>query len=43
MHSIFRTFGTFVVVDMDGSFPMRCYTEHLDLWFKSYEVFKISA
>jgi hypothetical protein len=32
-----------VVVDMDGSFPMRCYTLHLDSWFKSYEVIKISA
>jgi hypothetical protein len=28
---------------MDGSFPMRRYTYYLDLWFKSYEVFKISA
>jgi hypothetical protein len=33
----------FVVVDMDGSFPMRCYTLRLDSWFKSYEVLKISA
>jgi hypothetical protein len=31
------------MVDMDGSFPMRRYTQHLDLWFKSYEVLKISA
>jgi hypothetical protein len=30
----------FEAVDMDGSFPMRRYTEHLDSWFKS---FKISA
>jgi hypothetical protein len=28
---------------MDGSFSMRRYTSHLDSWFKSYEVFKISA
>jgi hypothetical protein len=28
---------------MDGSFPMRRYTSHLDSWFKSYEIFKISA
>jgi hypothetical protein len=27
------------VVDMDGSFPMRRYTQSLDLRFKSYEVF----
>jgi hypothetical protein len=34
----------FEVVDMDCSFPMRqCYMYRLDLWFKSYEVFKISA
>jgi hypothetical protein len=33
----------FVVVDMDGSFPMSHYTLRLDSWFKSYEVFKISA
>jgi hypothetical protein len=33
----------FEVVDMDGSFPMRRYMLRLDLWFKSYEVFKISA
>jgi hypothetical protein len=33
----------FEVVDMDCSFPMRRYTYRLDLWFKSYEVFKISA
>jgi hypothetical protein len=31
----------FEVVDMDGSFPMRRYTQSLDLWFKSYEIFKI--
>jgi hypothetical protein len=31
------------VVDMDGSFPMRRYTQSLDLRFKSYEVFKISG
>jgi hypothetical protein len=31
------------VVDIDGSFPMRCYTQSLDLRFKSYEVFKISC
>jgi hypothetical protein len=30
-------------VDVDCSFPMRRYTYRLDLWFKSYEVFKISA
>jgi hypothetical protein len=36
-------FKFFEVVDMDGSFPMRCYMYRLDLWFKSYEVFKISA
>jgi hypothetical protein len=30
-------------VDMDYSFPMKRYTYRLDLWFKSYEVFKISA
>jgi hypothetical protein len=40
MHSIF---GVFVVVDMDGSFPMSRYTLRLDSWFKSYEVLKISA
>jgi hypothetical protein len=28
---------------MDCSFPMRHYTYCLDLWFKSYEVLKISA
>jgi hypothetical protein len=28
---------------MDCSFPMRRYTYRLDLWFKSYEVFQISA
>jgi hypothetical protein len=28
---------------MNCSFPMRRYTYRLDLWFKSYEVFKISA
>jgi hypothetical protein len=33
----------FEVVDMDGSFPMRRYTQSLDLRFKSYEVFKISG
>jgi hypothetical protein len=33
----------FEVVDMDGSFSMRCYTQSLDLQFKSYEVFKISG
>jgi hypothetical protein len=33
----------FEVVDMDGNFPMRRYTSRLDSWFKSYEVFKISA
>jgi hypothetical protein len=33
----------FVVVVMDGNFPMRRYTLRLDSWFKSYEVFKISA
>jgi hypothetical protein len=38
---IFRNF--LKVVDMDCSFPMRRYTYRLDLWFKSYEVFKISA
>jgi hypothetical protein len=31
------------VVNMDGSFPMRRYTQSLDLRFKSYEVFKISS
>jgi hypothetical protein len=31
------------VVDMDGSFLMRRYTQSLDLQFKSYEVLKISA
>jgi hypothetical protein len=31
------------VVDMDGSFPMRCYMQSLDLRFKSYEVFEISG
>jgi hypothetical protein len=30
------------VVDMDGSIPMRCYTQSLDLRFKSYEVFNPS-
>jgi hypothetical protein len=33
----------FEVVDVNCSFPMRRYTYCLDLWFKSYEVFKISA
>jgi hypothetical protein len=33
----------FEVVDMDGSFPMRHYTQSLDLRFKSYEVFQISG
>ena len=33
----------FEVVDMDGNFPMRRYMSCLDSWFKSYEVFKISA
>jgi hypothetical protein len=28
-------------VDMDGSFPMRCYMQSLDLRFKSHEVLKI--
>jgi hypothetical protein len=32
-----------IVVDMDGSFPMRRYTQILDLRFKSYEVLKISG
>jgi hypothetical protein len=31
------------VVDMDGSFSTRCYTQSLDLRFKSYEVLKISC
>jgi hypothetical protein len=31
------------VVDMDGSFSTRRYTQSLDLRFKSYEVFKISG
>jgi hypothetical protein len=30
-------------VNMDCSFPMRCYMLRLDAWFKHYEVFKISA
>jgi hypothetical protein len=33
----------FEVVNMDGSFSMRRYTQSLDLWFKSYEVLKISG
>jgi hypothetical protein len=43
MNSIFGILKLFVVVDMDGSFPMRCYTLCLDSWFKSYEVLKILA
>jgi hypothetical protein len=43
MHSIFGIFETFVVVDMDGSFPMRRYTLCLDSWFKIMMVLKISA
>jgi hypothetical protein len=43
MHYICGILKLFVVVDMDGSFPMRRYTLHLDSWFKSYEVLKISA
>jgi hypothetical protein len=39
----FLFFELFEAVDMDGSFSMRRYTSHLDSWFKSYEVFKISA
>jgi hypothetical protein len=31
------------LVAMDGNFPMGCYMQSLDLWFKSYEVFKISG
>jgi hypothetical protein len=31
----------FEVVNMDGSFPMRCYTQSLDLRFKHFEAFKI--
>jgi hypothetical protein len=42
-HNMFVDFLNFLsVVDMDGSFPMRCYTQSLDLRFKSYEIFKIS-
>jgi hypothetical protein len=37
----FETF--FEPIDMDCSFLMRRYTYCLDLWFKSYEVFKIPA
>jgi hypothetical protein len=33
----------FVVVDMDGSFPMSHSMQHLDSRFMSYNVFKISA
>jgi hypothetical protein len=33
----------FEVVEMDGNFPMRCYTQSLDLQFKSYKVFEISS
>jgi hypothetical protein len=33
----------FVVVDMDGSFPMRRYTLHLGSWLKIYEDLRISA
>jgi hypothetical protein len=32
-----------VNVDMDCSFPMNHSMLHLDSWFKSYDVFKISA
>ena len=43
-HNMFVDFLSILsVVDMDGSFPMRCYTQSLDLRFKSYEVFKISS
>jgi hypothetical protein len=43
-HNMFVDFlKLFEVVDMDGSFPMRCYMQSLDLRFKSYEVFKISG
>jgi hypothetical protein len=41
MNSIIRIFETFVVVDMDDSFPIRRYMLHLDSWFKCYEVLKI--
>jgi hypothetical protein len=33
----------FELADMDGSSPMRHYTQSLDLWFKSYKIFKISG
>jgi hypothetical protein len=36
VHSILRFF---VVIDMDGSFPMR----DLESWFMSYKVFKNSV
>jgi hypothetical protein len=40
-NNFFEFLKLFEVVDMDCSFPMRCYTYRLDVWFKSYEVFKI--
>jgi hypothetical protein len=42
-NNFFDFFKLFENVDMDGGFPMRRYTSRLDSWFKSYEVFKISA
>jgi hypothetical protein len=43
MQFFFGFFKLSEPVDMDGSFPMRCYTSHLGSWFKIYELFKISA
>jgi hypothetical protein len=42
-NEFFDSLKLFEDVDMDCSFPMRCYMLHMDSWFKSYEVLKISA
>jgi hypothetical protein len=43
MHSIFGIFETFLLVDMDGSFPMSRSMQHLDSRFMSKSIYKISA
>jgi hypothetical protein len=43
-YSLFLEFlKLFLLVDMDGSFPMSRSMQHLDSRFMSYSVFKISA
>jgi hypothetical protein len=43
MQIIFRFLKLLKAVNMDGSFPIRCYTSGLDSCFKTYEIFKILA